>query len=138
MTPVNKEPLEVVKRRIRLVEEVVADPDTLALILQMVSSGKATPSEPSKTKAKSPPQKRAFTARGDLKAAILKVLPQFTGAFSSRELIANVEAAGYTYTAKDKGIATSSAIKRLIKGKILQRADSSKNRKDFKYKRVSV
>jgi hypothetical protein len=138
MTPVNTKPLHDKMRKLRMVEEILADPELVELLLQMLPTANGKRPEAAKTKAKSASPKRAFTGRGDLEAAVTKALPYLSGSFTSRELIAKVESTGYVYTAKDKGIATSSSIKRLINKGILARADSSKNRKDFKYRRVSV
>src|SRR5271165_3096482 len=139
MTPLlNKKLLQDKRRKLDLVEEVLSDPEMVELILQLLPVANNKPVEAAKTKAKTASPKRAVTVRGDLEAAVLKVLPSMPASFGSRELIAKVEGSGYAYTAKDKGISTSSSIKRLIKKGILARADNSKNRKDFKYRRVSV
>jgi hypothetical protein len=136
MKSLNTSPLDTRIRKLEQLRELVADPEMVALFLEMVGiSNGHKPQEPAKTAAKTNITRRQKTNRGEILEAAKKVLPALPANFTSRELTKAMKASGYAFTAKSETIAISGVLQRLSKKGLVKRTDdqTSKQKATYKY-----
>jgi hypothetical protein len=140
MKPLDTSPLDARIRKLEQLRELVADPEMVALFLEMVANGNGHKAqEPAKTAARSDAAKkgaakRQKTGRGEIETAAMKVIPALPAGFNSRDLVKAMKASGYAFTAKSEGIAISGVLKRLVKKEVLKRTDDSMSKRKASYR----
>jgi hypothetical protein len=125
-----------IKRRIRKMQQLLKlaeDPEMVELFLEMVSADAPKPAEATKTQGKGAPRANGTTQRGELEKVARKAIHALQATFNSGDLIRAVKASGYTFTAKDEGIAISGVLKRLVKKKVIKRMDDEKSKRHALY-----
>jgi hypothetical protein len=131
----NTSPLDTRIRKLEQLRELVADPEMVALFLEMVTvSNGHKAQEPAKTAAKNNATKRQRTGRGEILTAAMKVIPALPASFSSKDLTKAMKASGYVFTAKSETIAISGVLKRLVKKNVLKRTDDQKSKQKATYR----
>lgn len=109
-------------RKYQLLKEMLSDPEMVSACLEIISGNGHKPTEPAKTLAKGTPSERATTERGSLFEAAKQVAGGFTVKFSSRDLLTQLKASGYTLAAKREDVAISGVLKRLVEHGVIAKS----------------
>jgi hypothetical protein len=135
MMKIDTKAIDAQIKKLEELKRFMGDPATAPFIEQFISSnGMEHPASPNTAATPTPFSVAQATHRGQLTGAVAEVCRSMTENFNSKEVIKRLRQMGFTFHAKNTGVAVNTVLKRLVKRGTLELVKKASGQRPATYR----